>query len=441
MRIKTHPLTFWLSFLVVAFLPLRTAFGDVDSRLCVRKKSVSGKIRLAREIRSTTGSCPAGFVKVLDAAKDQDGAGSGLDADLLDGISSDGFATAGQVATLSETVGSLSTSINTLSESVTEVSSTVNAANIVTVATGGGNFTSLEAAIASLSNPSIINRYLIRVGPGVFGVGASTLFIPPGVHIQGSGRDSTIITGDIGTSTLLSAANAVLALSDGSQVSALTVQNTHAASTHSFGIAAVGIVATDTSTPALFPTRVENVRVRLESVATGRHYGLFVRAADIAAKDIEIYVTGSTERNRGIDVTLDSSYLYLEGASIRADNNDNQDSGFSMNLGTAEIHRSVIYGFGAGGLISGGTLRASYTTLQAELAALDIFQAGVTNDYRFVHGRLIADGASGDGLLVGGTTTTVVTQTEIWASDNLDGSATCAAITTETGQFFPTTCE
>jgi hypothetical protein len=441
MRIKTRPLTFWLSFLVVAFLPLRATFGDVDSRLCVRKRSVSGKIQLSREIRSTTGACPAGFAKVLDAAKDQDGAGSGLDADLLDGISSDGFATAGQVATLSETVSSLSTSINTLTDSVTEVSSTINAANIVTVATGGGNFTSLEAAIASLSNPSSTNRYLIKVGPGVFGIGASTLVIPQGVHVQGAGRDSTTITGDIGTSTLLSAANAVVALSDGSQLSALTVQNTNGASTHSFGIAAVGIAATDTSTPALFPTRLENIRVRLDSVATGRHYGLFVRGADLAAKDIEIYVTGSTDRNRGVDVTLDASYLYLEGASIRADNNDNQDSGLSMNLGTTEIHRSVIYGFGAGVLISGGTLRASYTTLQSELAALDILQSGATNDYRFVHGRLIADGVGGDGLIVTGVISPVVTQTEIWASDNVDGTATCAAITTETGQFFPTTCE
>lgn len=420
------------------------AFADTDSNLCLRRKAVSGKIRLNREIRSVTGACPTGFVKVLDATKNQDGAGSGLDADLLDGISSEQFAAVSELTSLSGTVNSLNTSVSTLTDTVTEVSSTVNAANIVTVASSGGNFSSLSAALASITDSSSTNRYVVRVGPGTFTVD-STLNIPSGVHIQGSGKYSTTLSGDVGTSTASSAANALILVSDGAQLSDLTVENTSSAD-NSYGVAAVGISETDTTTPALFDTRLTDIRVRLTAATSGRHYGVYVQAADIAISGIEIYVTGATLQNQGVSISNAASYVYLERASIRADNDDAGDIGISMNFGTLEMSNSDVYGYTTGISVIGGILHATYSTAQAQTTSLNITRNGSDNEVRFLHGRIIADGVSGIGVRVSGTpTTTLISQSEIAADDNFvsasSGAASCTAISTDGASFFASSCE
>jgi len=64
--------------------------------------------------------------------------------------------------------------------------------NILTVAISGAQFTSIAAALASITDNSILNRYLISVGPGIFT--EPTLTMKPYVDVIGTGNITTVVT-------------------------------------------------------------------------------------------------------------------------------------------------------------------------------------------------------------------------------------------------------
>ena len=96
--------------------------------------------------------------KLLEKIKLVDGAGSGLDADTLDGVDALAFAT--------------------------------RLHGVVTVSQAGGDFTSVQDAIDSITDASATNRYLVVLGPGIY---AGRVTLKPGITVRGSG---------IGVSTL-----------------------------------------------------------------------------------------------------------------------------------------------------------------------------------------------------------------------------------------------
>jgi len=99
-----------------------------------------------------------------------------------------------------------------------------NLRNIITVSPKHGDFTSVDAAIAAVAfKATKLNPFLVVIGPGVYTV-SSTLKMVPYVNVKGSGVGITIIEGSIGASAY-SATAAILAMSDNSQVSSLTIRN------------------------------------------------------------------------------------------------------------------------------------------------------------------------------------------------------------------------
>lgn len=74
------------------------------------------------------------------------------------------------------------------------------AANVVVVAKSGGDYTSPVTALAAITSASATNPYLVKVMPGVYDLGTTSLRLKDFVSIEGSG-DSSIITSSANTSS------------------------------------------------------------------------------------------------------------------------------------------------------------------------------------------------------------------------------------------------
>ena len=63
--------------------------------------------------------------------------------------------------------------------------------NVVIVAKSGGDYTSVQAAIDSITDAAADNPYLVWVAPGVY---EEQVTMKPYVHLQGAGQEATVIT-------------------------------------------------------------------------------------------------------------------------------------------------------------------------------------------------------------------------------------------------------
>jgi hypothetical protein len=63
--------------------------------------------------------------------------------------------------------------------------------------------TALRSALAGIASPSATNRWLVKVEPGIYDVGGTTLPMRSWVDIEGSGIDATVIRGTVDGSTLV----------------------------------------------------------------------------------------------------------------------------------------------------------------------------------------------------------------------------------------------
>ena len=95
--------------------------------------------------------------------------------------------------------------------------------NIVTVAKANGTFTDPVAAVASITDASQTNPYLVVIGPGVYTV-TSPLVMKQWVDITGSGENVTRIKGAISTGSYID--SVIIKGANNSALSSLTVENT-----------------------------------------------------------------------------------------------------------------------------------------------------------------------------------------------------------------------
>lgn len=91
--------------------------------------------------------------------------------------------------------------------------------NVVAVAKSGAPYSTVSTALASISDASADNRYLVTVGPGVYN---ENIQLRPWVDVTGSGRDATVITWTGGDTP----STATVTGADNSQLSNLSVVNT-----------------------------------------------------------------------------------------------------------------------------------------------------------------------------------------------------------------------
>jgi hypothetical protein len=181
---------------------------------------------------------------------------------------------------------------------VPEAVPVVGPKNVITVATSGGQFTSVAAALASITNASISNRYLIKVGPGTF---VGRVVMKPYVDLEGSGTQLTILSAPGGNNV---DSGAVLKAASNSEIRFLWVRS------GSGGTTACGIF----STTGIVLTHV------LVSAATGTQstYGVYGFGAYVFINDSEITVNGGNTVGTalyatGASITVRRSVLYAQG--------------------------------------------------------------------------------------------------------------------------------
>ena len=106
-------------------------------------------------------------------------------------------------------------------------------ANVVVVAQSGGDFTSVQAALDSITGASAANPYLLYVAPGVY---EEQVTLKPYVTLEGAGQGATIIRWTGGSEAPWEGAgSATLIGADNASIRRLTVENDGTG--HAFGVA------------------------------------------------------------------------------------------------------------------------------------------------------------------------------------------------------------
>ena len=96
-------------------------------------------------------------------------------------------------------------------------------ANVVWVAKSGGDFTSIQAALNSITDATAVNPYLIRVAPGLY---EEIVTLKPYIDIEGSGEATTIIRSNNSSNSYFDAPGTLRATEPiTAEVRFLTVEN------------------------------------------------------------------------------------------------------------------------------------------------------------------------------------------------------------------------
>ena len=178
-----------------------------------------------------------------------------------------------------------------------------SAANIVTVGTGGANFSSVETAVDSLSDASATNPYLVVIGPGVFDSGAE-LVLPGHIHLWGAGAESTTlaatlrIEGPTSIRSLRVDGSDLLGLTAIDVASGVSVRIDHVRVTTD----KIGIKCAHGSQVHVADTEIQ-VGFFAESTQL---WGVLARGAAVELRDVSIIVNGGTvfasNRARGLEI-------------------------------------------------------------------------------------------------------------------------------------------
>ncbi len=170
--------------------------------------------------------------------------------------------------------------------------------NVIVVAQSNGDFSSIQAAIDSITDASSGNPYLIWVAPGWY---SEAVKMKPYVHLQGAGQGVTVIQAAVPN-------GAVLTLTSNISVRDLSVSNIGGGPTNR------GIYGDDV-------TEVEVANV-------------FAEAGGLGTSNIAIHLTGDSE-------------VMLENVTAEASKASNSNTGLSITLGPeVTLHGGTFTGAG-----------------------------------------------------------------------------------------------
>ncbi len=201
--------------------------------------------------------------------------------------------------------------------------------NIVTVAKKNGDFTDPVAAMASISDASSANPYLMVIAPGVYNL-TQSLVTKPFVDIAGSGRGVTKLS----ASTLVVA----IELEPDTNIQDLSVEVTTTA------VQARGFNITD---PSASP-RLSGVSIKLTGGFLQK--GIFFNGDTLTIRDSDIQLMGASSDAKGIesagdviasDLTITGTALpsasFLAGLSLISGISDIRQTRISLNGASSTV--------------------------------------------------------------------------------------------------------
>jgi len=211
---------------------------------------------------------------------------------------------------------------------------------VIVVSTDGGDFTSVAAALASITDSSETNRYLVSVGPGVF-TETDLCTVAPYVHLKGSGQNATLITSER-SGTVQNTDSATVELQDNGRISECAIQNSGASSTYGIGVWTAG---------ATRSAEIFNTIIVADGAGGVGHFGVYlsdseptIKCSDISAEAASTVnaAIGSVNSAAGFPQPLILDSYLLGGTSV----SDNTGTGFGMFLSetAAEVRNCVIEG-------------------------------------------------------------------------------------------------
>ena len=112
--------------------------------------------------------------------------------------------------------------------------------NVIIVAKSGGDYTSVQAAIDSITGAAADNPYLVWVAPGVY---SEAVTMKPYVHMQGAGQEAAVIT-STASSSAWPPTQATLVLASDASLRDLTVGNSGAGNFNAALLATAGMTRT-----------------------------------------------------------------------------------------------------------------------------------------------------------------------------------------------------
>ncbi len=249
--------------------------------------------------------------------------------------------------------------------------------NVIVVAKSGGDYTTVQAAIDSISDAAADNAYLVWIAPGVY---SETVTLKPYVHLRGAGQEATVITSTVSSGSF-PPTEATLELAADTSLRDLMVGNTGAGAHNVALLATTGTTRTlvaDVTAQAI-GSGTDNHAILMSGIDTGltlqnvtalaengsdenngmlNHYGAaIVRSGSFTARG------GTTAR--GIDNTSVGTTLEAEDVTALAEGGSDNNYGL-YNSNSATTIRAGLFiargGTSATGIFNSGTLEVESVT-------------------------------------------------------------------------------
>ncbi len=231
----------------------------------------------------------------------------------------------------------------------------VDWSHVVVVAKSGGDYTTINDALANIS-PSSTDRYLILVMPGTY---TEQVVLPAYVHLKGAGVESTIVSFAANNANFNDVAAATMSLPANSQVSDLAVRN-DAVTNGSVGLR----INTGND-----KTIINNVSVQTVGAGGGTHIALYLTGGNPKLTHVYAEVSGGTPNNWGIFNIASSPTLH--DSSIVA--TGNSPAGLRISGGNPVIKESTISG-------TNGTSGQGINTSGGGTATVKIDRSSIVGD-------------------------------------------------------------